>query len=234
VGATFDETRLELEAQRARVRGTADRLQNEVRKAMDLRAFVRRHPVETTAVAASLAFFVLGGPRRTVRFARRAVRGAGDGERAYASLPPVLRALVDETGPGFGASKTEARREMALALHAWRENPKNRKKAEKAVSLALTPPGPERAFWSVVELVAVTAAAIMTRQVIGDAITRFLGGRRTAIPPAPSVPDRAAAPSGPAETGYSGWSGRRDSVAGPAKEAARAPAESTGPGSKGT
>ena len=97
MGATLDETRVELEAQRARIRGTSVRLESEVRLALDPRTLVRRHPGQTAAVAASVAFLLLGGPRRTVRFVRRSIRGRGDGDRAYASLPPVLRSLVDET-----------------------------------------------------------------------------------------------------------------------------------------
>lgn len=245
MGATLDETRLELEAQRARVRGTADRLEVEVRKAMNPASIIRRHPGQTAAAIAGLAFLVLGGPRRTVRFVRQSVRGRADGDRAYASLPPVLRSLVDDTASGFGDSKSEAKRQMALALLAWRADPKNRKKADKAISLALTPPGPERVFWTAVEVVAVTGSAILTRQVLAKRLSQFLGGRPpaaaepaseasdTPVPgPAPKA-GRAPAPSGPAETGYSGWSGRRDSVAGPAKEPRRAPAESTRSGSKG-
>jgi hypothetical protein len=211
------------------VRGTADRLETEVRKAMDPRSIIRRHPGETAAVVAGLAFLILGGPRRTVRFVRRSVRGAADGERAYASLPPVLRSLVDDSAPGFGESKAEAKRQMALALHAWRADPKNRKKAEQLVSLTLTPPGPDRTFWSLVEVVAVAAAAILTRQVLTKRLSDFLGSRPAAVaPPAADTTtssSRVAASPGPADTGYTGWSGRQASVAGPAKDPKAPPAK---------
>ena len=44
MGTTLDETRLELEAQRARVRGTAERLESTARKSLDVRAIIGRHP----------------------------------------------------------------------------------------------------------------------------------------------------------------------------------------------
>ncbi|HEY7452195.1 MAG TPA: hypothetical protein VIA02_06740 [Candidatus Limnocylindria bacterium] len=241
MGATLDETRLELEAQRARVRRTAGDLETEVRRALDPRSLIRRHPGQTAAVAAGLAFVLLGGPRRTVRFVRRSLTSAADGDRAYAALPGALRTLVDETAPGFGESKAQAKREMALAVQAWRADPKNRKKADRLVSMTLTPPGPERAFWSVVETVAVAGAAVVARGFIADRIRVFLGsktapprpGAGTEPPSSSSAPQgRVAAPSGPADTGYAGWSGRRPSVAGPAREdtaAPKPPAKPTAP-----
>jgi hypothetical protein len=233
VGATLDETRVELDAQRARVRSTATRVESSVRRSLDVRALVGEHPVQTAAVVAGMAFLLLGGPRRTVRGISRAIRGPVDAERAYAALPLTLKHLVDDSAPGHGAAKDEARRQLALALHAWRENPKNRKKAERLASETLTPPGPSRAFWAFVEIAAVTAGGILTRQVAQRAIKNWLGGGSpgAASEPldAPSVaapakakgPGKAAATTGPAETGYSGWSGRGDSVAGPAKPPAR-------------
>jgi hypothetical protein len=241
VGATLDETRVELEAQRTRVRGTADRLETATRRSLDVRAIIGRHPGRTIGVAAGAAFLLLGGPQRTVRLVRRSLGGAADREKAYAALPPSLRAFVDSSAPGFGSAKAEARGELALALHAWRENPKNRKKAQKLVSETLTPPGPSRAFWSLVEVAAVTAAGIIAKQVVarqvaGGVTGALFGSRRKgatveqargsvepAAAPAPKSTDAtsskpATRSSASGSNGYSGWSGRRASVAGPARE----------------
>jgi hypothetical protein len=242
VGATLDETRVELEAQRARVRGTAERLESATRRSLDLRALIGRHPGRTIGLAAGAAFFLLGGPHRTVKAVRRALGGAPDGARAYAALPPTLRAFVDDLAPGFGESKAEAKGQLALALHAWRENPKNRKKADRLVSETLTPPGPERAFWALVEVVGVTAAGIIAKQIVAR---RLAGGMASGLFGQPKAPEaradskpatEASKPTGPAKaptgkaatatkpkagastTGYSGWSGREASVAGPARE----------------
>jgi hypothetical protein len=242
VGATLDETRVELEAQRARVRGTATDLESTTRQALDIRERIRRHPMQVAGVVAGAAFLLLGGPHRTVRLLRRTLRGATNGDAAYASLPPVLQRLVDETAPGFGASKAEARRELALALHAWREDPKNRKKADKAVSEALLPPGPERAFWTMVEVAGVATAGLIARMILTRGLRSAvfgLGRPAQPTPASPASPGPAASVTGPAgssrqdaavlraprtggpaaeTTGYTGWSGRQASVAGPARE----------------
>ena len=101
MGATLDETRLELEAQRSRVKGTADQLEAATRRSLDLKAAIGRNPGKTIGLAAGAAFFLLGGPRRTVRFVSRALGGPASGAKAYAALPPSLRAFVDSSAPGI-------------------------------------------------------------------------------------------------------------------------------------
>lgn len=208
MGATLDETRVELAAQRARVRGTADRLEAAVRRGFDLRARLRQHPVQTAGVAVGLAFILLGGPRRTIRQIRRALGGSAEAERAYASLPGSLRALVDASASG-GKGRDEARRQLALALHAWREDPKNRKRAARLVSETLAPPGPGRAFWSFVEIAAATAAGIVVRRVVAN---RLADEPKSRPPSAGSRSEET-----PPANRYSGWSGQRGTPAGPAK-----------------
>jgi hypothetical protein len=240
VGATLDETRVELEAQRARVRATADNLQTTARRSLDLRELVGRNPVRTVAVVGGLAFILIGGPRRTLRALRQTVAGSADAERAYAALPATLRAFVDEAAPR-GADRDEARGAMALALHAWREDPKNRKRADRLVSEALTPPGPRRVFWEFTEAVAVAAAALVARQIMARALVAGTGGSKKGKPdasPSPSEVSDHAASTTPAPTKpafYAGWSGRRPSSAGPADAAGGAtsaagskPASATG------
>ncbi|HJT63410.1 MAG TPA: hypothetical protein VJ839_01410 [Candidatus Limnocylindria bacterium] len=249
MGATLDETRLELEEQRAKVRGTAERLESATRRSLDVRAMIGRNPARTIGLAAGAAFFLLGGPHRTVRMVRRAFGAAADGEKAYAALPPSLRALVDDVAPGFGASKADAKGEMALALHAWREDPKNRKKANRLISETLTPPGPSRTFWALVEVAGVTAAGIVAKQVVGRSLASgafgALLGRagpkaetepkvvtepnarvelKAKVEPKTKTKVEPKAPTGSSPTGYTGWSGRQASVAGPARDPA-APAE---------
>jgi hypothetical protein len=81
----------------------------------------------------------------------------------------------------------------------------------------------------------------VARGFIADRIRVFLGsktapprpGAGTEPPSSSSAPQgRVAASSGPADTGYAGWSGRRPSVAGPAREdtaAPKPPAKPTAP-----
>jgi hypothetical protein len=211
--------------------------------------------MQVAGVVAGAAFLLLGGPHRTVRLLRRTLRGTTNGDAAYAALPPVLRKLVDETAPGFGASKADARRELAMALHAWREDPKNRKKADKLVSETLLPPGPERAFWTMVEVAGVATAGLIARQILSRGLRSAVLGIRpsqptgtpaTAAPVAgppggaagdgaassstptassssPTAPSKAPAARSAAATGYTGWSGRQASVAGPAREPSSPP-----------
>ena len=56
MGTTLDETRLELEAQRARVRGTAERLETTARHSFNVRAIIGRHPVRVLALGAGAAY----------------------------------------------------------------------------------------------------------------------------------------------------------------------------------
>jgi hypothetical protein len=190
------------------VRATADRLEAATRRVFDLRARLRQHPVQTAGVAGGLAFILLGGPRRTVRQIRRALGGSAEAERAYASLPGSLRALVDASASG-AKDRDEARRQLALALHAWREDPKNRKRAAKLVSETLAPPGPGRAFWSFVEIAAATAAGIVARRLVA----RRLAEDPKSRPPSAGPRSEAA----PQTNRYSGWSGQVGTPAGPAK-----------------
>ncbi|MGH2462005.1 MAG: hypothetical protein ACRDFZ_00075 [Candidatus Limnocylindria bacterium] len=218
MGATLDETRIELAARRAELRATADRLEAKARRALDLKTMVRENPVKVAGVAAGIGFLLVGGPRHTLRAIRRAVRGTKDGERAYAALPASLRALVDASVAGGGQDREEARRQLALAFAAWREDPKNRKRGARLASETLTPPGPERAFWSVVELAATTGVAIVARQVVA----RWLAGELR-HPRGPASHPPAAGTSGKATVTtdrYAGWSGQRATPAGPAKEPA--------------
>ena len=212
MGATLDETRVELAAKRAQVRATADEVAAAGRRAVDLQAMVRRNPLRVAALVGGVAFFAFGGPRRAVRAVRRAFRDPVDGERAYAALPGSLRALVDATAPGGGAAKDEARGQMALALHAWREDPKNRKRAVRLISQTLSPPGAERALWAMVEVVAVTAAGLIARQVVARRLVNELLSSRPSRPGAPTAaPSAASAATPPGQ--YSGWSGQRRSPA---------------------
>jgi hypothetical protein len=200
---------------------------------------VGRHPARTVGLAVGAAFFFLGGPSKTVHAVRRAFGAAADGEKAYAALPASLRSFVDASATGFGESKAEAKGQMALALLAWRADPKNRKRADRLISETLTPPGPQRAFWALVEVAAVTAAGIIAKQVVarsmaGGAVRALLGRPGPVVPPisppaaeaavdahaaadtkAPSAKSKTA----PGPSGYTGWSGRSE-VAGPAREPA--------------
>ncbi|MGH2488891.1 MAG: hypothetical protein ACRDFR_04680 [Candidatus Limnocylindria bacterium] len=243
MGATLDETRVELEAQRARVRATAERLELASRHALDLPARIRENPIQTAAIVGGLAFLLLGGPRRVLRQARQTARGS-DAERAYAALPSSLRAVIDAAAPGHGDAREEARRQLALALHAWREDPKNRRRAARLASEALSPPGPGRALWSVVEIAGATAAGILVRRTVsrwltGDPLRDAQAARddrrgsagEDERGPATQRPAAGAPTPRPSTTRYAGWSGQRGDPAGSARET-QPPARETKPSAR--
>jgi hypothetical protein len=106
------------------------RLEAALRDAVDIKAKVRRNPGKAAAVAGGAAFLAVGGPRRVLRRARRAVFGAPD------PLPPSLlpdqveravRALGDDGGKVRGALE----REFAGYLAS------NRKRDRRTLRLAL-------------------------------------------------------------------------------------------------
>jgi hypothetical protein len=213
-----------LDAHRAEMRTTADRLGKATRHALDIRARFRdrleRDPVRTVAYAAggvaAVAYLVAGGPSKTMRAIRRKTRGFRDGERAYEALPGGLRSMVDASVPGFGGGREEARREMALAILAWRKDPKNRRRADQMVSEILTPPGPSRVFWIALEAALATAATMVIRGIVLDATRRTLSGgthvSEQPFGPSGASPAGAAPPAPPGAASYTGWSGRRPSA----------------------
>ena len=75
-------------AARAALGDELDALEASARAAIDIPAKVRRSPAKTAAVATSAGFLLLGGPKRLLRAANRAVRGP------TAALPK--RMLPDE------------------------------------------------------------------------------------------------------------------------------------------
>jgi len=88
VATETDAARDRVLAARAELAVQLDALEASVRAAIDLPAKIRRSPAKAAAVAGSTGFLVLGGPRRLLRAANRAVRGQA------AALPK--RMLPDE------------------------------------------------------------------------------------------------------------------------------------------
>jgi hypothetical protein len=95
VGSSPDTARPDVVAARAEVLAARSdlteqvtRLEGSARAAVDIPARIRRAPAKTAGAAAGAAFFLLGGPGRLLRGARRAVMGPG------ADLPRSL--LPDE------------------------------------------------------------------------------------------------------------------------------------------
>lgn len=214
MGATLDETRLELAAQRDKVRATADRLEAAARGSLDVRGWIRRRPLRTVAFVGGIVFLLAGGPRRVVRGAGRVIRGADAEGVAYRSLPGGLRAFVDAAAPGGGEQATAARHQLARALAEWREDPRNRRRARRLADEALVPPGPARVFWRTAEVAATVSSALLVRRLVQELLADQ--ARRPAEGRQPHTASQEQPPATPTPR-YSGWSGLRSTPAGPAR-----------------
>jgi hypothetical protein len=113
---------LELEAALAEVRlaraglfDETNRLEATLRDAVDIKAKVRRNPKKAAAVAGGAAFLALGGPRRVLRRARRAVFGAPDPLPA-SLLPDQVERAVQALGDDGSKVRGALEREFASYL----------------------------------------------------------------------------------------------------------------------
>ncbi|MDQ3881167.1 MAG: hypothetical protein M3295_08860 [Chloroflexota bacterium] len=194
MGETLAETRLEIDAQRAQLQQTADRLRARVERAVDIKAKVRENPFAFVGLGAGAVFLLAGGPTRVARLIRRRVAPTRP-EKAYDSLPRPLQDLVDTVAERVGPRAGEARQALAVELARWRHDPRHNKKMEKQLAKEMVdgPPGPGRTAWRAFE----AAAAILSAALARKAVERFLSGE----PPVGMVPaaDAVATLGGAAE-----------------------------------
>jgi hypothetical protein len=207
VGETLAETRLEIDAHRAAMEGTASELEGRVRHAVDLRARFKENPALFIGLGVGTVFLVAGGPIRVARLVRRRLRPT-TAEQAYDALPAPMQAwvnsLVDEVGP----KADKARHALVEELQRWRQEPVKSKKARKELAKAMVegPPGPERTAWKAAEAGLTLLSAALARKAIEAFITGERPGGRSAglkgaLRTAPTTPQTAAAE-------YSGMSDR--------------------------
>ena len=186
MGETLAETRLEVEAQRAHLQQTADKLRARVKRAIDIPAKVRQNPLLTAALVGGAVFLAAGGPVRIARLVRRRTAPTAP-EKAYDMLPGPLKDVVDTVAERVGKAgpkADEARRALAVELMRWRHDPRRDSKKfdkELAKELAEGPPGANRAAWKALEAGAVVLSAALARK----AVERFLSGDEQPAPPVP-------------------------------------------------
>ena len=110
MGARTDAARAEVVARRQLLLVEVVRLEAAGRSAIDIPAKIRRAPGKTVALAAGAAFFVLGGPKKSFRAARRAIFGPG-ADLPKSMLPEqidkALRSLGDDGGRVRGVLERE-------------------------------------------------------------------------------------------------------------------------------
>ncbi len=209
MGETLAETRVEVDAQRAEIEETVDRLRARVRRAIDIPAKVRRNPLLFGGLAAGAVFLAVGGPVRLLRAARRRAAPT-KADQAYDALPKAMQRWVDAMAGSVGSRGGEARTVLAEELQRWRHEPLSRKQAKQlAKEAADGPPGPSRTAWRALETAATMISAALARR----AIERFLSGDQpleAAAELAPAHTERPGIPAAAAAKGeaYAGWSTR--------------------------
>jgi hypothetical protein len=115
VGARTDAARAEVLAARDELGVEVGRLAASARAAADIPAQVRRAPGRAAALAGGAAFFALGGPRRIVRGARRALFGAPS-SLPGSMLPEEIEKVLRSLGTDGDAVRGTVEREFARYL----------------------------------------------------------------------------------------------------------------------
>ncbi len=121
MGARTDAARAKVVVQRAELADEVTRLEASGRAAVDLRAKIRQAPAKTAGLAAGTAFLLLGGPRRTFRLLRGAIRG-GRAEMPKGLLPKDVEKIVRGLGEDGDRVRATLEREFAEFLESRRKD----------------------------------------------------------------------------------------------------------------
>jgi hypothetical protein len=205
VGETLAETRVEVEAQRAELERTAERLEARVRRAVDIKGRFRENPGLFVGLGLGTAFLVAGGPKRVARLLRRRLRPKAS-EQAYDALPSAMQAWVDAVAGGVGPRAGKARDAMVAEIQSWRRDQLKSRKARRELARAVVdgPPGPSRTAWKAAEAALTLVSAALARK----AIERFVSGGQPPAKdePATQEPTPEAPTDSPGPREYSGFS----------------------------
>jgi hypothetical protein len=122
VGAPTDAARAEVLAAKAEVLASRAGLEDEVvrleasaRAAVDIPARLRREPAKVLGAAGGAAFLLLGGPKRLVRRARRAVFGP-DADLPKSMLPDEVEKTLKKLGSDGDRVRGTLEKEFAKYL----------------------------------------------------------------------------------------------------------------------
>ncbi|MEW5989868.1 MAG: hypothetical protein AB1736_00805 [Chloroflexota bacterium] len=122
MGASADAARAEVLAAKAEVEAARSGLEDEIvrleasaRAAIDIPARIRREPAKVGGAAAGAAFLLLGGPKRLLRGARRALFGP-DADLPKSMLPAEVEKTLKMLGPDGDRVRGTLEREFARYL----------------------------------------------------------------------------------------------------------------------
>ncbi|MBA2254370.1 MAG: hypothetical protein H0W07_04560 [Chloroflexi bacterium] len=159
MGESTKQARQAVVAARAALATEADELTAATRSALDIPAKVRKHPVETAGLAGGAVFLAVGGPRRLLKAAGKAVR-RGKEPPPKTLLPKDVQKVVD--GLGDDGRKVQERLEREFAAYL-----EKRKKAD-------TPTSSRASFWRLFDVMAIP----LGRQVAKQMAERLLAADR--------------------------------------------------------
>lgn len=115
MGARTDAARTEVLAAREGLRDEVVRLEAAVRAAVDIPARLRNDPLKFGGAAAGAAFLLLGGPKRVLGRARRAIFGK-PADMPPSMLPDEVEAVLRKLGPDGDRVRGTLEREFARFL----------------------------------------------------------------------------------------------------------------------
>jgi hypothetical protein len=115
VGARTDAARAEVLAARDGLDEELVKLEAAGRAAVDIPARLRREPAKVLGTAGGAAFLLLGGPKRLLKGARRAVLGE-KAEIPKSMLPPEIEKQLKKLGPDGEKIRGTIEREFANYL----------------------------------------------------------------------------------------------------------------------
>lgn len=115
MGARTDAARTEVLAAREGLESEVIRLEAAGRAAVDIPARLRNDPLKVGGAAVGAAFLLLGGPRRIVARARRAIFGA-PADLPKSMLPDEIEAVLRKLGPDGQRLRGTLEREFARFL----------------------------------------------------------------------------------------------------------------------
>lgn len=115
MGTRTDAAHAQIIAARAELADDLDELEAAARAAVDIPAKIRRAPAKAAGVAAGAAFVALGGPKRVLRRAKRAVTGREE-ELPSELLPKEIEETVRKLGTDGRKVRGTLEREFARYL----------------------------------------------------------------------------------------------------------------------
>ncbi|HEX5015561.1 MAG TPA: hypothetical protein VFV72_15555 [Candidatus Limnocylindrales bacterium] len=153
MGEGTDAALAKVVAARANLAAEVDRLEAAGRDAVDIPAKIRRSPAKAAAIAGGGAFLVLGGPKRVLRAARKAITGHEEPPLPKHLLPKDIEKTLKRMGSDGDKVRGTIERDFAKYLD---DREKQRKKeglqaALTALLLTAVRPAAQRAGKQVAE-----------------------------------------------------------------------------------